>query len=527
MPPLISPIEETLAKIKSASIESGDSFRVKIYRKRTMTNLPDNIATLDGATLAHIASPEVWMGRLAGGGTYQISVYRPEDPSLPIGGPIVFSINSPAEPKDVDPAVLRQPGWQGPPICVFPEASDRGPQPAYSVGSPAGIPNVQTPQTNVPGGNLPGNQFHQAPAGTSANEAYLRAQLDDMSRRFAEAERRSDEQRRQVELDRIRADSDAKLREIQLQNEAAIRRLEAQAAAATAAASAPKNGSNLAEILAAVAPLVTQVMQQSAEDRKMQTTILTSLLSKPAIDPALQAILLERNNSKSESVEMLNAMPAMMTSMSKMAMTVADAVSELSGPPEPKEAPGVAIAREISKAVQTIGMGLSAQARAKQAPSQPALPPGSYEARATQPPPPPPNNQPTQAFAGPPQATNGKHPANALEQPVPQPKGPRLVVDEVERMIRAKQDPKAIIHLLIDNLQNDQVQRELIAADGDFQEMFARRLVDFWPIEENQPYLVELFTTFQSEGEAAGIFEDESGEEGPVVEGETVDGARA
>lgn len=511
MPPINS-IEETLAKIKQASIESGDTFRVKIYRKRAMTNLPDNIATLDGATLAHIASPEVWMGRLAGGGTYQISVYRPDDPSLPIGGPIVFSINSPAEPKDVDPSVVRQPGWQGPPICVFPETTDRGPSPAYSVGSPAGNPHVHAPQTIVPGGTLPVGQLSQAPSGASASEAYLRAQLDELQRRLAEEQRRAEEARRTSEMDRMRADHDAKLRELQLQNEAAFRRLEAQNTAA--AQQAPqKSGPNLAEILSAVAPIVGQVLQQQAEATRTQTAILTSLLSRPAIDPALQAILLDRNNNKSESVEMLNAMPAMMTSMSKMAMTVADAVSELSGPPEPKEAPGVAIAREISKAVQTIGLGLSAQAKAKQAAPPP---PQSYEARAALPPPPP-AAQPTQAFAGPP-AT----PQAPVEQP--NAKGPRKIVDEVEQMIRAKTDPVAIVQLLIRNISNDQVQQELIAADGDFQEMFARRLQDFWPVEENQSYLVELFTTFQTEGDKAGIFEEEGGEgeEGPA--GEVVEG---
>lgn len=521
---------------KVKNLPNGDDLTVKLYRRRGGVlggaGIPDVIATLSGARLAHIANPELWIPRLAGGGAFLMTVYSSDDPVRPLVSNIPFVVEGqPRETTDLDAVV--DPGWRGPGRLDWPER--RVPQQgSYSVNlnlAPPGSSGSAAPQTQqTPGQGTPGVHFHQQPQ--PAVDPRIAEWMAQREREFAEAKASLEMERQRIahEAQRERDRLAAEQRFAQLEA-----RLAAQAEAARAASVAPPAPpkESMADVLKAAVPIIQQVLTGQQEQRlemlrlqqaQQQETreFMKAVLVRPAIDPTMLALIERRDANEQPASAILTQTTAAMSTMMENTMAMARFVAESSG--APAESPMLAAFREVAGAVEKIATA------SIQAPK----PKPRRQAPPAQGPAPQPQLETAPVTATPAQGAPVA-PAGAASNVVPFQRPSEAVVDgtaqvqvqhlagvdaleeglldRLEQMIRAHEEPSKVAAYLVSIFNSDEFQDALEEAGGSIVTIFQARLGTWAMDPANPPYLTALLDQIQEKGAVAGIFQDEGEED--------------
>lgn len=369
MPPVQMTNEEVIAVLKERALRDGDAFRIKIFRKAAPTGIPEAVATLDQATVLMLAMPETWLPALCGGGPhYKLDLYHQSDLTTQACSPLNYQVQGAAKP--IDPAVIRAADWQGPKVIVWANVGESKPQASYSIPPAPGNPVSPAPQTPVP----PGTSVAGGVDLLAAERASLAAR-----------ERELVEWRHKVEMERIKADNDAKLE-----------RLEAKITAMHQAKPAESPFAAIAAMLAPLVPLAQAIIQSGAETRRM---VMDQQQKQVAETNRLITTMLEKKADDSPQMKLFSQMAEAMGTVNKMQTDAMSAFREsVLGPQEPA---GLLAVKEIIKGVQAVGVGMAAKeklnAKAAQAQHRPG-PTQQRQLRAA----PPPGHGPAPTTASPP-----------------------------------------------------------------------------------------------------------------------------
>lgn len=346
--------------------QGTDDFRIKVFRRASLGYMPKHVATLGGASLAHIANAEEWLPTLAGGGPqYVLECFHASNPSAPVKGKMVIPVDG--EPATPNPAVVQAPDWRGPKKWIAPTFGAAGPTASY--GSPGGN-GVGTQQGGIVGGPL-------APS-TVPPGGFHDPRIDIALSRLDARERELEDLKRKTEIDAVKARAEEKERDAQRRIDEMNREHARQLEDLKARIATPQK-SSIAEISAAVAPLVTAWMdaqkaereeqrrrddaireenrrrddafreeqrRRDDESRAQNQLFLSKLLEpKPLIDPAVEKLLSKGNSG----VEMADAFSKMTnTTMRVMGMAM-EAVAE-----KDPQNPAMEIVAEVRNGLETI-----------------------------------------------------------------------------------------------------------------------------------------------------------------------------
>jgi len=560
--------EETFVLINTKAKEQGDTFRVKVYRRRPGSTLLETVATLGDAKVEHIANPEMWLQQLAGGGpTFVLQVFHTSEPTTAVGG--MFAINIPGDPRDVDLRVVKHPGWAGPPALLFPQASlmpqapgvGAGGDPMYAVGAGGGATAYGAygaQQFAYPNGNgtrppLPpgyGYDPYYPPRTTpdpaqAAQIASLTQQTAQLRDALAQRERDLAEERRRGELEQAKRESDKQIAE-----------LRAQVAALAAVKSMPTAepaGASIERIMVALAPILTPLLQGQqamrlemlkleAAGRAENQQLLHQMMNRPPLDPTVERLFTQLREIQAtagkpdtSAQQMVAHMASAMGTMSKITMDLVATAADIGlGGRGPDESPAVKIMKEASRGLQALMQGYQASVQERVQPglippfSQPGLPAASVPAPGYA----------DAARAAVPAAAPAAVPASVSSTPPPvaqsaQPAQPHIPtgLDRLKDQIFNGHMVGTVAATLIQAIKagDKSVTDGLIAHDGDVAQ-FAAQHVGQWAMQDKSgaraQYLRDLLDEVESQGETAGIWDDQQGEgggdAGPVVEGSTV-----
>lgn len=517
-PPLSVEESITILQAKIKELPSGDDLVIKVYRKRGGgafggVGIPDILATLSGARLKDVASPEMWLPRLAGAGAFLLSAYAPENAGVPLVANIPFIVEG--TPREVDLDAVADPAWRGPTKLEWPERRTNQPQTGYSVNLvPPGPPLVTAPQTQSSGTGTPG--AHSVPQ---------QAPGIDLAAWMAQKERELAEVRAAAERDRERLIAEAQREKDRVTFEARLAALDARLAQTQAAPpavpAAPKE--SLADIVKAVIPFAQQLLagqqemrlemvrSQQANAGEMRE-LMKTLMTRPAVDPTFLALMERRDANEQPASVILAQTTTAMSTMMENTMLMARQVAESSG--APPESPMLAAFREVAGAAQKL-IDASIQAskpRPRPRPRPAGQPPAPHAA----------------ATAGP--ASPGHAPAlSSNVVPFQRPSGiesddsasrihgfagvesdgSENQVDILERMIRMREDPAKVAAFLIQVFYSEDFQEALAQANGSIPSLFQARLGD-WSLDPvNLPYAQALLEQVSTQGATAGIFQEE------------------
>lgn len=487
-----------LIRAKAADATHGDSFCVKIHRRKGVVGgfggHSELTAALGGGTVAQICSPETWLPKLVGGGNYIVRVYSDADPGKQLGGDLIHQFAG--DQKNVDPAILKLPGWSGPSELRWPETAPQAPVPYVTLGA-NGTPIVPM-QPAV-------SQVQQSapilPLGPSSAELELKEQLrqvNEMLRQQAAA---------LAQRDRDLAEEKANRREEQLRREHAAEMGAIRAEIAKLANTAPVKSSvdTIAALAPVVTPLIQSIIASNSETRQLMAKIqadsqaqfqalMMKSMERPAVSPEVTA-LMDRFQSQLEKLRetdpsqhnMISQMADAFGGMTNMMVNVMGQVADSGLLGGKQESTGMLIFKEIAKALEALGRSAAVTGGGR--PRRPALP-----ARA-----------PVAATA-----TGPQRPVAPIAPAQPQSNGLAGVVnplDEIEQRIRNEEDPVAIADLFVKSINDPAVQTEIAEAVG-LPNVFRARLGDEWA-NEHMDYVQALLTEVQAKLEAAGVVLEE------------------
>jgi hypothetical protein len=475
--------EETLKAVQMLAASKGDSFRVRISRKKTVASVPDPVAAFDGVTSDHLITPETWMPDVAGGGYFLLTVYHESDGVSSVGAPI--SLTVPGEPRDVDPITLQalviSKNWRGPKSLLSPKPiKTLSPTPAWptglSVPSPGGSGTVprNTDPTTPPGGGPSHADPYLLDVARRERELALREkQLEiDAIRREAEARVKAAEDRAAAEatrandrMDRLEqrmlekphsddvgtalaraAESVGKMLIEFKQADREQARIKADADVRIAEAQAKAN----ADVLAARA-------RADEAAAAAQRELVTAMLKRPPIDPALLPLLTRDDGAAA-------AMKNVVEATGSMSSMLINAVSAMADMRQGQEGEGgsevIAAVRDGIRALVTMTRKTNSSFQGRQPAQQ--IPPAQRPHRV------PPAKQP---------APNGANGSNGSTTPTPtspnvaaQPAQPvqasePVAIDRIVNAIKAKTvPPKALAFEIFRLLAEDEQFAGLLAS---------------------------------------------------------------
>ncbi len=542
--------EETLALINTKAKENGDSFLVKVFRKRHSTGLPESVATFGDAQAIHIVSPETWLPRISGGGPiYLLQSYHSTAPSETVGSPIQVSVPTdnlpPKTPGEIDPRVVKSGSWTGPRVLIWPSVEDKKTEqaPAYLV--PSTLPQASSPVASTSQTFAPATFDKAAFDRNLAMQQQLdqeRASFLRMKEELAEDQRRQREElaesRRAAEIDSLKRENDARVREMQ----AEMRTLVA------AQSQAPKTdiAQTIAAVTTAATPILVQMLAAQNEMRlammKQQDAVaaaaaesnrqlMTAMLAKPAVDPVMERLFSElkatiekANAQQTPQSTMLHSMAETTASMTQTMMELVQSAADMNlGGGKQEDHPALKAVREGVKAVQSLFAGYQTATMNKMGlqpgmhPGHPGpngngmIPNGQYAYPQPHQLPPPVQVQP--------QAAPVVAPASVTQTvQVPAPGFPqaKTVVEHLENMFKVQSPPEEIAKVFVHALQTG--DKDLAAAlddvGGVMEELFKKRLGAF--IMANPQYIEygnSVISAINFLGEKEGIFEDEADED--------------
>jgi hypothetical protein len=533
---------ETIALLNERAKADGDSFWIKVFRKRSAGATPEAVATFTDARVIHMQHPETWLPRAAGGGpVFLLGAYHEKEPSTSLGS--LKQVSVPIDtcpPKPVDPEVVKSTGWNGPASLMWPTANDN-PQPvpqspSYSISPPwsaSPLPGSSAANTGpvASGGGILGVGFSAELAHLEREKERLAAAQRDYFDRAAREDRerielnaRRDREQAEAVAKKERELADEKhrmeLESIRRESETNLKLLEAKLSAA-----APKKDmmETWAPILAAISPIAAQFIQSQNESKlamakqaadmtaqlqrqqdaaaAQHQQMLTMLLSRPSVDPAVEKVLdrmvatMEKNKpDPAASTHMIEAMSSMTDMTMNMMHSMADL--NLNGGAQP-EHPALKAVKQGVKALTALMEGYQAQQKTAM-----GVPP----------------QLPAQTRTAPAQVTQfpqQQQMQQVQQQPLPQAAEPSgNAVDRLEAAIRSKSPPAAVAQMFVMSLETKEMQEALSAVDGDIGELVARRLGG-WAMSDtsNAAYLGDLMKEVEKQGAAAGVFDEEPSED--------------
>lgn len=460
-------IEEVLAVISKTAKDTGvDDFRVRVQRRRTAGGMPEQVLTMDGALAEHFSSPETWLPRIAGGGLFIVSAYHVSNVANVVGGPYPVQVDG--QSRDPDPAVVEEPGWKGPRICVFPK--------------PASKSNPTTPQImTIPGGTdaTPRNVAPVPPGEGRPNvENAIAAQFADVVRR----EQALFARQAQVEIEAAKREAagsvervERKLEDERRRNEEERRRLEEDRRRIAAEPKVEaKSDDKLEKVLTVLGPLALEFLKSdrefkqqalqlqlqaaerqaaataaaTAEQSKQMAAVLASIANKPAIDPQLFSLLTKEDSS----AKVLSNMSELFATQASTTMNVLNSMVEMGlagNQREPEEPQALKLVREGVKAFVTFS---------------------GNAARAVQPPP----QQPRPVEAGTP------IPTPAAPEPELRAAEPNVLEQFIGQVRNDQVPPEAAAAFILDRLGDASVMKAYLAADSDLRLLLVNNLGEDW-----------------------------------------------
>lgn len=483
-----------LIRAKSQDTQHGDSFTVKISRRvgaiAGYGGGSELLVTMGQASIQHISSPEAWLSKLAGGGSYVIKVFSEADPGKQIGGDLLLRITG--EPKSINPSIVKDPSWRGPPEMLYPEpGSLQLQQPFMTIAAgPSG--NNFVPQPPAPA--------QLAPSAPSLAELQLQRQLEQTQAMLQQMQ--SELTNRSTALAEERA---ARERErMQQSHTVQMQALEAKIDRLATAAPAKSPVESLTAIASTLMPLVQAMIQSNAETRalmlkaqqdnqtQLQALMLKSM-ERPPIDPAVtqmmdrfQAQLEKLRESDPAQHSAISSMADAFGGMTSMMMNVLNQAVDSGILGGKGESTGMMVVKEIAKAIESFGRasaGAGARRTIFRPPAPPALPPRPAPA-----PTPAPMNGSTNGASG---FAGVSAPASPL--------------DAIERRIRAEEDPETVAADFIAAMSHAAVQAEITQAGG-ITELFQNRLGDW--ANDHVEYAQALLAAVEAHARAAGIIVD-------------------
>jgi len=501
---------DTLTLLQQIARDKGDNFWIKVLRRRSHAALPDPIAIFADAQVMHIQHPETWLPRAVGGGYLVLQTFHADDPSTSLGGFIPIHVDTDVfPPKEVDIGVVKSQSWTGPKRLEWPSAKDKeaSTQPTLSIGStftPPAPLSGNSAANNVPGRGQPGDSIFAAEFARLEHEREL----------LRATQRELEIERRRQEIETLRREQ--------------MYELKALEAKFTSAAANPTKQPNVAEtiaaVLAAAAPIITQMfhgqnemklqMLRQQEQASLQNqAMVTALMARPSIDPAMEKALDRMSNmlekSRAETVpanQMIHNMAEAMGMMTQTTMDLVHTAAEMNlGGGGKEDHPALKAIRQGVRAVTSLVEGYQ-QALTPKNP-QPTLVPQQASMLQQVPQPPMVNAVPNQYTAV------SKTPQPLAAVPTASPKQNGDVLTRLEEMIRAKQSPAAVAEQFISSLSDPVMQTALSAVDGDITELVAQRLGD-WVDNSNAAYLGDVLKEVNARGIKLGIFEENSEEDG-------------
>lgn len=478
-------MDEALGVLSARAKSEGDSFRFRIFRKRSQASVPESICTLDGAELGHIAAPETWLPKLAGGGPiFTISVYHANDTVTALVQHIPFQIPGEALPE-INFAALTSPGWVGPKKLVWPDPRDAKQQPqfpSYSIPNPqpsvASYSGATAPQTSVPAGSGPSTVF------PSMEWTRLEAERNQLAALRMQLE----EQRHKMELEGLRREQEAKLAAFE--------------AKFLLAQQPTQKASGLADILAPLVP-IAQAIIQSNNDMRVQ--MFNAQQESEKQRNQLMITLLEKKADDSPSTKILSTVADSMGVVMKMATDNMKTLQEaMNGPEEPT---AMKVVREVVKGVNQIASGLGQQQKIK-LPPKPAAPQLAPQLAGI-----------TNGHAGPkPAGATATQFQQSVHTPAAVPAQAPLAssVDILEAYIRRRAPVDEVVQFFITSFSDPAMVQALQGVDLNPINLFQQRLGDGWINEhpENGPYVAALAHLLQERLSAAGMLTEEPASRG-------------
>lgn len=526
----------------------GDNFRVKVKRlggsQGFLAGAPQHVCTLKDAMIVHLANPETWIPPLLGGGTYALTVYPGDSMTQIIGNDIRFQYTG-VPAKDLDFDAITKADWSGPGAIIWPPRPGAPLLPSLVSMAPQAQTQVTAPQTMLPGASVSGGQLGSFGTVGQQNFSAEFQLLEQQRRELAE-------QAMRIREEALKKETELTFAKMRADLEAERARWKAEAEAAKAAVIAPKQPSVLEQLIPALAPVLTAMMQQSQETRMMmmkqselaqqqQQNMMQLILAKPSVDP-LMLSLIEKMNAKPASdtstVEMMHSITDTMGSMTRLTMDALASAAELGGGQQKENVP-MMLVKEIARVVEHFGtMGsnaLRSRAPLPQRPVQIRPLPGSPAAQGAgalamgqQV---PMNGGVAQGNGQlngmPPNGSSGPQQQNPLAVPPPSGtyQGPAFqrtqngdmifnsVPDALEYQLRMRNPAPTVVTFLMNNIQDPTLQAEYTQAGGMVQ-LLERRLGDWLRADPiNYPYVQGFMRLIQDALRAKGLIPDEEGEE--------------
>lgn len=518
--------DETFQLLTERANTSGDGrFIVKLSRRKGLSGAPESIATLAGATLAHVTSPESWLPTLVGGGEVMMHVMHQSTPTQRVGGMLTFQF--PGAPL-VQPnaAMIGRGDWTGPTELVYlgtamqplPSWAPQAQQAQQTQQQVQQHPTQQAGVTFVGGNGLP----PQAPSepGWLAEQraALLRAEADlrEREQRIARAQSEKEAALARSESEqKLRAEFDQKMREIELK----------QAAANAQAVRPPDN--TIEKIAALVTPLLSawlttsQATQaenariareaQERSDRRFEET-MKLITQKPGMSEETRLLIETLRGAGSGNAEMMTRFVDAMSTVSKTSVSMIEAVADIRLGGEP-ESPVMMAVREGISAMKALSSGATGGARKvvtrpvapqvtqqqlpPRAPTQPGAPAGAVP------------TGPQVPVAAPGNSFNEAPPAPSAIDPDDDP------VAILESAVRSQRDPAQVAAYFLQALSHPKMKAALVEHGNDPYLLLGKRLGDWALAPENQQYIAALGAQLDAQGKAAGVFAaDDAGDDG-------------
>jgi hypothetical protein len=506
--------EEVLAVLKQRIEADGDTFRIRVFRKKFQGAFPEAIAVFDEVQINHLASPEVWLPRLVGGGQFTIRVYHSTDTAKPIGKDLLFQITG-AE-RELDPNMVNNPNYNGPRKLAWPTPPEQPPGTNIHQFPAPMVPQVIAPQTSVPGG---------VPSGSGVQNVQPTA-YDPHAAALMSKERELYQMQHKLELERLEMRNEMRMKELSMQVE--LR----QSQAATAAAAQPKSGggTELIQVLVtALTPVLTAIIQGQQAAQAAQTAMLQQIAQRPSMDPTMEKIITHHVLERRDDAPNAKIMSSMAESMSAVMDLQREAVKgalDMAGRGD--EPNSIKIVRELVKAVGAASQAITmtkpgaapvVRPRPKALPGGKQQPPRRVAAAPVPVPPVAPGPLPVAAEPTPVPVVvfedTPTEPAVPPDEPGEWDEGEPTIVDRIEEMIRAKIDPKSVAATFIDAMNDPDMQDELQGANRDPVAMFKNRL-GAWLLEspDNVSYIQqELLPVLHERMKEEFGGESEDGEE--------------
>lgn len=495
--------QEIIELLGSKAKTEGDSFMLKVFRRQSPGAMPVSIATFDDAQVSHFQSPEKWLPRIAGGGPFfLLHAYHIKEPHKLLGAPITLSIPADAlnPPREVDPSVTAQPDWQGPNAISFPPfAHNKAPPQGASAGyrmSPAPTDGTSAAAYGPAGGGPGTSPEHQ--------------RLWDLEReRLREKERALDDEKRRLEMDNLRREHEAKLREFEMR---LLQTSKPQASIVE----------TVAAITAAFTPLVTTFLAGQAETRRelerarseqaaRSEQLMQQLLTRPLIDPGILTILEKSRAEQIPQTQMLHSMSEAMASMTQTTMDMVRTAAELQGNGQPDEPVTIKIIREGMKSINSMFAATRMQSAQQQQPQQRQAP---QQERRRLPPQAPQQPAPVKQEAAP-QPQNGAEKESVSVGPVPAFNGAEeeeTAIEYLVALIKEHHNPVEVVTEIFEVMEEEDFQAEL-AEVGSFNALVMKHLGD-WMSEDdrNANYLQLLMKELNKQGVERGLITEETPE---------------